>query len=489
MNLIRIIPFLFIATLTMAQNEDDALRYSQTFFGGSARNTGMAGTMSAFGGDFSVITQNPAGIGRFSKSNFSATLNVEALMTSADFNGNLRTDNGVNANLSNLSYVRAYDLTKNKRFKDWYTVQLGMGITRIKSFNQQIEYSGTADSSLLHSFIREANGTPEAYIYDAHPFTAGLAYEVFAIDPQPDGTYTTEFNAGEALHNRSISRDGGMTEYSFSLSGNYKNKLLLGGSFNVTRVNYDERFNHTETFPDTSVWLNSITYTGDLNIDGWGYGLRVGAIYMPMEWLNIGLSAQLPTLYRLTDLWNNNMNSLTDDGPYYADPEFLPAGKYDYTVRTPFRANASMGIVLSKFGSIGAEVEYVDYGAAALNDRRFSSAPYSFNIENAQIENLYRSVLNMRVGAEMKVTQQLYVRGGFAYYGSPYQADKGNEQAPTLFYTGGLGYNWGLVYADFACVIRNTQETYYAYDPTIDGSRADFDFRNAQFRFSLGLRF
>lgn len=489
MNLIRIIPFLFIGTLAMAQNEDDALRYSQTFFGGSARNSGMAGAMSAFGGDFSVVTQNPAGLGRFSKSNFSATLNVESLMTNADFNGNLRTDNGMNANLSNLSYVRAYDLTKNKRFKDWYTVQLGMGVTRIKSFNQRIEYSGVADSSILHSFIREAEGTPEENIYDYHPFTAGLAYEVFAIDPLPDGGYSTAFNAGEAIHNRTIVRSGGMTEYSFSLSANYKNKLLLGGSLNFTRVKYDENFTHSESFPDTSVWLNGITYTGDLDIDGWGYGLRVGAIYMPMDWLNVGFSAQLPTLYRMTDLWSNNMISQTDDGPYYTNPEFLPAGKYDYTVRTPFKANGSIGIVLSKFGSIGAEVEYVDYGSAVLNDRRFSSAPYSFINENAQIENIYRSVFNTRVGAELKVTQKMYIRGGFAYYGSPFKEGKGNELTPTLFYTGGVGYNWGLVYADVACVIRNSQEAYYAYDPTIDGSRTDLDFRNAQFRFSLGLRF
>lgn len=492
MKFIRLISILLFSVAALAQNEDDALRYSETFFGGSARNTGMAGAMSAFGGDFSAVTQNPAGLGRLSKTNFSATLNIESIMTSADFYGNIRNERETATNFSNLSYVKVYDLTKS-RFSNWYTVQLGMGLTRIKSFNQQMNYSGVADSSILHSFIREAEGTPASNIYDAHPFTSALAYEVFAIDPFLDSnmytTYTTDFNSGQAVHNRSINREGGMTEYSFSLSGNYRNKFLLGGSINFTRVKYSESFSHQETFTDTSLWLQSINYTGYLDVEGWGYGLRVGAIYMPMDWLNIGLSAQLPTLYRLSDTWGNDMTSQTESGPYYTDQDLLPSGRYDYKITTPLRANLSLGVVLEEYGSIGAELEYVDYSAAKLSDRRFSDAPYSFNFENDQIDNIYRSAINGRIGAEVRLTPQFYLRGGFALYGSPYEADKGNVQKSTLFYTGGLGYNWGAVYADFSFVVRNTNETYYAYDPTITGSRADFDIRNAQFKLSMGLRF
>ena len=135
------------------------------------------------------------------------------------------------------------------------------------------------------------------------------------------------------------------------------------------------------------------------------------------------------------------------------------------------------------------ELEYVDYASATLSDRNFSEAPYSFDTENSQVENIYRSVVNARLGAEARITPQFYLRGGLAFYASPYKEGKGNEQNNTMFYTGGLGYNWGDVYLDASCVLRNTTETYYAYDPTMNGSRADFDFRSTQIKFTLGLRF
>ena len=117
-----------------AQNEEDALRYSQTYFGGTARATGSAGALSAIGGDFSYVTQNPASLARIRKTNFSTTLNVEALFSNSDFYGNSTSDNGTAGNLSNLSYVKAYELNP-KKFNNWYSVQLGMGMTRINTFH------------------------------------------------------------------------------------------------------------------------------------------------------------------------------------------------------------------------------------------------------------------------------------------------------------------------------------------------------------------
>ena len=479
---------LLIGQLSFAQNEDDALRYSQTYFGGTARSTGMAGANTAFGGDFSVVTQNPAGLARIRKSNFSTTLNIESLNSATSFYGSTTNDQGVNGNLSNISYIKAYELNPTK-FNNWYSVQLGMGMTRIKSFNERINYIGTADSSILHSFIREANGIPDSMLYNELPFSAGLAYLGYGIDPADDNQYVTDFTSGVAEHNRSTTRKGGMSEYSFSLSGNYANKLYVGGSFNMTRVKYEESYQHRETYSDTALWLQGINYTGTLDIDGWGYGLRVGAIVLPVEWLSVGIAAQLPTVYKLSDSWSNNFTSITDDGPISVDPADVPNGAYDYRVTTPFRANGSLGVVLEKFGSVGVEVEYVDYSSAALKARRYSEAPYGFVNENFQIENIYRPVLNYKVGAEARITSQFYLRGGFAFYPSPYKEGKGNLQYPTTFYTGGLGYNWGSVYADASCVVQQYTLDQYAYDPTINGSKSTVDHNNIRLKFSVGLRF
>jgi len=76
-----LIPMLLGAFLksASAQSDADALRYSQTSLAGTARFTSMAGAFGALGGDFSSIAINPAGLGIYRKSEFTAEIkNKEA---------------------------------------------------------------------------------------------------------------------------------------------------------------------------------------------------------------------------------------------------------------------------------------------------------------------------------------------------------------------------------------------------------------------------
>ncbi|UKN02840.1 outer membrane protein transport protein [Paracrocinitomix mangrovi] len=486
-----ILALVFIpAWALFAQNEDDALRYSMTYFGGSARNMSTAGAMSAMGGDFSMVSSNPASLGRFTKSQFSFTPNLEIATATSSFYGSQDYDVRIKGNISNLSYIKAYELDPRK-FKNWYSVQIGIGMNRIKSYNQNMTYGGEVDSSILHSFIREANGTSSDFIYDYFPFTAGLAYDVFAIDPGAEpGTYTTQFQNGKADHYRTIQREGGITEFNvLTVSGNYGNKLLLGGSVNVLYTKFYEKFNHRETFDATANWLNWINYTGELDIQGYGLNMRVGAIYMPTEKFRFGLGIETPTAYWMNDYWKNNMSSGTDSGDKFVEGEFIPTGSYEYRIRTPFKANVSGAAVFSKYGSVGVEIEYVDYGDAKLKSRNNSSAPYSFALENSQIDNIYRPAINAKIGLEARITQRVYARGGFAYYSNPYKESSGNNQEPTLLITGGFGYNFGMTYIDIAYVLKGNNEDYYAYDPTMNGSFAQFRTRNSQLALTIGARF
>ena len=166
---------------------------------------------------------------------------------------------------------------------------------------------------------------------------------------------------------------------------------------------------------------------------------------MPQEQIRIGLSIETPTLYFMNDSWTNNMTSETVIGSKFVDNEFVPIGSYEYKVRTPFKANLSFAGVIKKLGSIGAEIEYIDYGNAKLSDRNFTTAPYSFNSENDQVDNIFQSVFNYKIGLEARINKQLYARAGFAYYTTPYKRASGNSLNPTTFVTAGLGYNFGQV--------------------------------------------
>jgi long-subunit fatty acid transport protein len=461
--------FLCASVFLMAQNEDDALRYSFLTFGGSARNISTAGSFGAVGGDYSVVSSNPAGLARFRKHNFSFTPAFEVPVTKTDFYGNQTNETTAQLKIGNVSYIKSYNLDPVK-FNNWYGVQLGLGYNRIHTYKEQIFYSGEQDSSLLHSFIKQANGTLPANIYDAFPFDASLAWDTYALDEGAGTTYVTDFTSGKTNHERSIKRNGGAGEYSFTLSGNYANKLFLGGSFNLTRFKYSELTEHKEFFTDTSLWIRSIRYLYDLNTEGWGYGARLGAIYLPVDWIRIGVSVQTPTLINLSDNWNANFWTDSDDGMKFIQPEYIPFGSYNYRITTPMRGNVSLGIIFKKRGAIGLDIEYVDYASAKLSSKKFSEAPYMFTLENSQVENIYKGVFNYKLGGELRITNQVYLRGGFAFNTSPYKPDKGNNLYSTLIYTGGAGYNFGKFYIDGGLMIRKTQTDYYAYDPTIEGS-------------------
>jgi long-subunit fatty acid transport protein len=474
--------------IAFSQNEDDALRYSQIYFGGTARSVSTAGSFGAVGGDYSVVSTNPAGLGRFKKNNFSFSQAIEVPNATTSFYGTDTKAMKGEYKISNISYVRAYRLDP-KKFSNWYSVQLGLGYNRLHSFEEKVSYGGTSDSSILHSFIKRANGTMPENIYYAFPFDAGLAYDTYALDPGPDNTYVTDFTSGNAIHHRNIYRSGGLGEYSFTLSGNYANKLLVGGTFNLTRLKYSESYEHTEEFTDSSLWIRDIRYLYNLDIKGWGYGARVGAIFMPADWIRIGASVQSPTFFRNKDEWDANMYTDSDDGLKYVAEENVPSGSYDYTIQTPLRANFNLGLVHKKIGSLGIDVEYVDHSSSVLADKKFSESPYTFNSENAQIKNLYRSVLNVRIGAEARVNENLYVRGGFAHFSSAFKNGKGNIQYPTNFFTGGVGCNFGSFYIDAAIMLRRNKADYYAYDPTINGSHARIDYSNTSLIITTGFRF
>src|SRR5665647_1481853 len=88
----------------IAQNVDDALRYSQIFYGGTARFMSMGGAFTALGGDISSLSQNPAGLGVFRSSEITLTPQLFHINTAASFNG-LNSDFLYNFNLNQVGVV------------------------------------------------------------------------------------------------------------------------------------------------------------------------------------------------------------------------------------------------------------------------------------------------------------------------------------------------------------------------------------------------
>ena len=102
---------LIATTFTLsAQNEIDALRYSQQDVFGNARFAGMSGAFGALGGEFSSLSYNPAGIGMYQFNEFTFTPSFSLHNSKSYFNSSI-DDDKMGLNISNLGLV--YSLPKN----------------------------------------------------------------------------------------------------------------------------------------------------------------------------------------------------------------------------------------------------------------------------------------------------------------------------------------------------------------------------------------
>src|SRR5918999_846021 len=79
-----------------AQNEVDALRYSQLTYVGSARFTGMGGAFGALGGDISSFSFVPAGVAVYRKNELSFTPAFYVQDISSAYNGTQSNDTKYN---------------------------------------------------------------------------------------------------------------------------------------------------------------------------------------------------------------------------------------------------------------------------------------------------------------------------------------------------------------------------------------------------------
>ncbi|MBK7668088.1 MAG: hypothetical protein IPJ32_12590 [Sphingobacteriaceae bacterium] len=70
----------------------DALRYSQTGVGGTARFISMGGAFGALGGNTSCLSYNPAGIGIYRKGELNITPGVNFSSVKSSYNGSETKD-------------------------------------------------------------------------------------------------------------------------------------------------------------------------------------------------------------------------------------------------------------------------------------------------------------------------------------------------------------------------------------------------------------
>ena len=134
MKLTFILLSCFFSGIVFSQNEGDIYRYSKTYHSGSARFEAMGGAFGALGADLSAVQINPAGMGRFSSSQFSFSMGPTINSTRTEFNNESNKANKGSFSVPSVGLVLTSDVS-NKNNGNLYT-QFGFGMNRIANFNQ-----------------------------------------------------------------------------------------------------------------------------------------------------------------------------------------------------------------------------------------------------------------------------------------------------------------------------------------------------------------
>jgi len=480
-----------ITVNAVSQNIDDALRYSQIFYSGTARFNAMGGAFTALGADMSTLSQNPAGIGMYRSSELTLTPGLNFVKSTTNF-GNFSEDYVNKFNFNQFGYVA--NVAQNVSNVNTFIFNIGFSYNRTNSFNQQIFVSGINNSSsIADSWVMYSNGTNYRNLTGAE----GIAYDVWIIDTitgSGGNRYGTVYsNYGDnppsvygQKMKRAVTYDGYLAEYALSFGGNYSDKVYFGATLGINKLLFSSYSEHDETMdkslPSQFANLNYVEYYKN---DGAGFTFKLGAILKPVDMLRIGVALHTPTYYKIDEYFYDKISSkFTDGDSYKANNEDM---RFNYALKTPLRVLTGVSVQIQKFALLSADYEYLNYGSALFSQ---TGDGYDYSGKNRDIKDAFTTAGNIRVGGEFRYNN-LYLRSGYGLYGKPYKSNEINSNLDYRTISGGIGFRAKNISFDFAYVNYKSTQYNFLYQLPGNYNAAGYNLTTEKnsFTFTVGAKF
>ncbi len=456
-----------------AQDSREAYNFSNTTVQGTARSMGFGNALGSVGGDFSSLSVNPAGLGIYRSSEMEITPSLRMNTASSSYSSTTTTDNNTHFNFNNFGFVFT-NAPKGKRYdhRNWKAVSFAFGMNRLADFNQNYTYQGyNNSSSAALAFESDANhfpGNPNSV--NPNNSLGYLGYNSYLLNQNAAGQYYSIVPFGGVNQLKSMQTNGGINEYTISLGGNYKEKLMLGATLGIPTINYQSSAYYQETIADGNsssnpYGFNSFNYNQDLRITGTGINAKIGAIYKISNIFRIGAAFHSPTWYSIHDVSNLGITTTHNDtvATLTVDNGSLPQNRFDYNLSTPWKGVLSATVMLNNFGFITADYEFVDYssmryqfptGVDYANGTTFQQEADAIN---QTIKKTYQAASNFRLGGEARIGKDFMARLGFGYYGNAFTS-YGESTANNPYTTqridvsAGVGFHFHHFYTDLGYV-------------------------------------
>ncbi len=491
----------------------DAFRFSQLINpAGSSRMRALGGDYSAIGADVSNISGNPAGLGLYTRSEFSVSAGLNNLQTNTNYINTTNIDSKSNFGLNNLAVVFGNN-SRGYANNGWKSGNFGISYNKNSNLFNNFSFAGLNNkSSIADSFVEQVNRDSKntgTYLDGTDQFNPdtrvaqtpeAMYYQMYLVEPAASGgvpykrfDYT---NPTATQQRGNFLSEGKTSQWTFAYGANYKDKLYLGVSGGIASLNYDFTNSQTDSFTGGK-FLNDFTSNQYLTVKGKGVNISGGLIFRPNNLVRIGATIHSPTWYSISESFDQNIAANVNQNNTASIPKNLGAVSvapydFDYELRTPMKASAGIAVFLGKKGFITADAEYVGYNTMKLTATTLSPSDNSaFTKDNTRYINQdYKNIVNLKLGGELRAGN-VHFRGGVAYLADPYKVKYDNIDRSRLAYSGGIGYKSNSFYMD----LTGSYSTYklaftpYTLNNTADYASAKIDTKNSNFGFTFGTYF
>lgn len=467
--------FVLTALFSVAQNEDDALRFSSVAPGGTARSMGLANAFGALGADGGAIGINPAGLGLYRISEISLTPGFEVNTIKSGYHGTNASDTRARLFLGNFTLALH---SPSQTGSNWRSSTFGMVYDRQATNHWRSQaQADRVGTSILNAFAFQGEGIPYFDLDSLAAFTTNLAWEAYGINSRISSTGDTLYDSYVAAlppgaqvgQSHTIDAHGATSNTSFFWSGNYQDRFYLGLSVGIIGHRYNRTTTHSETTVDEAIDLKDMRYQENLTTSGNGIDVKAGVIMRVTERFRTGLAFHSPMWAQLNDAYTSevrtNFRSPDSEGrtSYTASS---PDGYLNYRVQSPWRLVASAAYIAGDHGLFSVDYEYADYANARFKPSNKLNDPYDFATENETIKTSFRSVHSVRAGTEWR-RGNWYFRLGWGFVPDAFVKDDARHGQALRTFAGGIGYRTDHLGVDLGLNYQERTTNYFQYDPTL----------------------
>ncbi len=406
-----------------AQNELDAIRFSQQGLGVGARALGMGGAYTGLANDYSAIFYNPAGLGQIKRMEFNLGFDFYQYNSDATYLGTRQTALNSRTAIQSLGFVMPFPT-----YQGSFVMAFG--------YNRQANFSGAQtinafnpSQSILDGLAANSNPRFDSNNNIILSDLAAYAWEQFLLNDSA-GLYVNPIR-GNVLQSSELLEDGGKNSFAIATAVEVAPSLFVGGTLNILSGNYAYSRTYRESDSQNRYQkFQSLTLEETIETDITGWNLKASLLYVLDDHFRLALAVETPTTLTFNELSTQTLSSRFKSAPAPNQPlsfsDRLPSNNFEYRLRTPFVLSSGVSLEEPNF-TISAQATFTDW-----TQLEYRADGESFADLNRIFKTDFQQTIDYAVGAELRsVFLPIRARAGYNFQMSPLKFRDAARTQPT----------------------------------------------------------